>query len=58
MLINSKANLALSTKNARLSVIKGKLINFQMRLSNLTLSLLMTMAPDVEGKVWGGDKEA
>ena len=51
MLINSKANLALNTKNARLSVIKGKLINFQMRLSNLTLSLLMTMAPDVKGKV-------
>jgi hypothetical protein len=50
-LINPKADLALSTRNAQLGVKRGKLIDLGMQLGSQTVALLVTITEEAQEKL-------
>lgn len=50
-LINPEENLAWSTRHPLSGAQGGKLINFGMQLGNQAVALLVTVTPDIEGKL-------
>jgi len=50
-LINPEMNLAWSTRQTSLAAKGGKLINLGMQLEHQTVALLVTVIPEIEGKV-------
>lgn len=50
-LLNSEANLALSTRNIEVGVKRAKLIDLEMRLGNQTVALLVNITQPTEDKL-------